>query len=187
MSLAEESDASLVHRLRDGQQQALSVLYDRYAGLVYSLAYKIIQNRQEAEDLTQEIFLTFYNKNSFDPDKGALSTFLILLTRSRAIDKLRREHKKNNFLEQWKKVITEESKEPLPLEKASLQERQEKLTSALAQLPQAQRQVLAMNYYQELSQSQIAKTLNLPLGTVKSRSRQALLQLKKLLSDNQAI
>jgi RNA polymerase sigma-70 factor (ECF subfamily) len=181
MGLSDLSDAELVYRLREGQQQALSVLYERYAGLVYTIAYKILSNRQEAEDLSQDIFVTFWKHNSFDPNRGSLSTFLGLLTRSRAIDKQRSRNTTQNFLIRWQKLTSEEASELLPLEQASLEERQEKLRQALRELPELQCRILEMNYLEGLSQSQIAQALNLTLGTVKSRSRQGLLQLKKLL------
>lgn len=176
-----ESDAQLVYLLREGEKQALAILYKRYAGLVYSVAYKILQDQQEAEDLTQDIFVTFWKKNRFDPNRGALSSFLGLLTRSRAIDKIRSGNSTENFLARWQKIFSEEASESFPLEQASLQERQEKLQQALGELPELQRRILEMNYFENLSQAKIAKALNLPLGTVKSRSRQGILQLKKLL------
>jgi RNA polymerase sigma-70 factor, ECF subfamily len=176
-----QSDAQLVYLLREGEKKALAILYKRYAGLVYSVAYKILQDQQEAEDLTQDIFVTFWKKNSFDPNRGALSSFLGLLTRSRAIDKIRSGNTTENFLARWQKIFSEEASESFPLEQASLQERQEKLQQALDELPELQRLILEMNYFENLSQAKIAKTLNLPLGTVKSRSRQGILQLKKLL------
>lgn len=184
MGLADKSDAELVRCLRAGQQQALSILYERYVGLVYSVAYKILTNRQEAEDLTQDIFVTFWKKDRFDPNRGALSSFLGLLTRSRAIDKLRSRNTTQNFLARWQKIISEGEFEPLPLEQASFEERQAKLQKALSELPELQRRILEMNYFEGLSQAKIAKALALTLGTVKSRSRQGLLQLKKLLLEN---
>lgn len=187
MGLTDATDAELVTRLQSGQQQALAILYDRYVGLVYSVSFKILQNQQEAEDLTQEIFLTFWKQNRFDPNRGALSSFLGLLTRSRAIDKIRKGNTSHKFLEKWQKIISEGSITTLPLEEASQEEQRDKLQQALEQLPEIQRTVLKMNYFEGLSQAKIAQTLNLTLGTVKSRSRQGLTQLKKLLLENQSV
>lgn len=184
MGLADETDAELISRLKSGQQQALSVLYDRYAGLVYSIAYKILNSQQEAEELTQDIFVNFWKQGRFDPNRGKLSSFFGLLARSRAIDKLRSRNSTKKFLDRWQKVITEEASNPLPLEQASLAEQQQKLQQALRELPELQRRILEMNYFEGLSQAKIAKALNLTLGTVKSRSRQGLLQLKQLLLEN---
>jgi RNA polymerase sigma-70 factor, ECF subfamily len=176
------SDPELVHNLRLGQHQALSVLYDRYGGLVYSIAYQILQNTQEAEDLTQDIFLTFWQNNSFNPDRGSVSSFLGLLTRSRAIDKIRKRTTANSFLARWQKTVTEESTTPSPLEQATTNEIQTNIHQAMQALPELQRQILSMNYYQGLSHNQIAESLQLTPGVVKSRLRQALVQLKTQLA-----
>ncbi len=183
MGLKDLSDGELVKRLREGEQKALSILYERYAGLVYSIAYKILGNQQEAEDLTQDIFVNFWKSDRFDTERGTLSTFLGLLTRCRALDKQRSRKTAQNFLIKWQKLTTEETGDLLPLERASQEERQMKLKQALKQLPELQAQILEMNYLEGLSQAQIATALNLTLGTVKSRSRQGLVQLKKILSD----
>ncbi|AFY92250.1 sigma-70 family RNA polymerase sigma factor [Chamaesiphon minutus] len=175
-------DAQLVHNLRLGQHQALTVLYDRYAGLVYSIAHQILQNAQEAEDLTQDIFLTFWQNNSFNPDRGSVSSFLGLLTRSRAIDKIRKRTTANSFLSRWQKTITEESTDPSPLEQATTSEIQTSIHQAMQALPELQRQILNLNYYQGLSHNQIAESLDLTPGVVKSRLRQALVQLKGQLT-----
>ena len=172
------SDAELISSLRSGQKQAVAVLYDRYAGLVYSIAYRILQNAQAAEDLTQDIFITFWEKDYFNPDRGSLSSFLGLLTRSRAIDKVRQRTTASSFLSRWQQTITEVSTTPSPLESATTQETQANIQEALQQLPELQRQILELNYYQDLSHNQIAESLGLTPGVVKSRLRQALLQLK---------
>ena len=180
-TLQDSSDAELVYLLRNGKKQALAILYKRYVGLVYSIAYKVLQNEQLAEDLTQDIFVTFWQKDNFDPNKGKLSSFLGLLTRSRAIDKIRSSNTTKNFLNRWQKIYSEESNVSSPLEQVSLTERQQKLQQALKQLPELQRQILEMNYFQGLSQAKIAQQLNLTLGIVKSRYRQGMSQLKNLL------
>jgi RNA polymerase sigma-70 factor (ECF subfamily) len=181
MGLADSSDADLVRSLRAGQQKALEVIYDRYIGLVYSVAYKVLGNSQEAEDLTQDIFVTFWQQDSFDPSRGSLKSFLGLLTRSRAVDKIRRRNTTNSFLERWQKIITEESSDPLPLEQASMEECQEAVQQAMQQISGEHRQILEMNYYKGLSQAKISQELNLSLGVVKHRSRQGMIELRKLL------
>ena len=129
-TLQDSSDAELVYLLRNGKKQALAILYKRYVGLVYSIAYKFLQNEQLAEDLTQDIFVTFWQKDKFDPNKGKLSSFLGLLTRSRAIDKIRSGNTTKNFLNRWQKIYSEESNVSSPLEQVSLTERQQKLQQA---------------------------------------------------------
>jgi RNA polymerase sigma-70 factor, ECF subfamily len=177
------SDAELVYGLRSSQRQAIAVLYDRYAGLVYSIAYRILQNVQEAEDLTQDIFVKFWEHDCYNPERGSLSSFLGLLTRSRAIDKIRQRTTANSFLARWQQAVTEESTFPSPLESATTAETQAKIQQAMAQIPAQQRQILELSYYQGLSHRQIAQSLNLTPGVVKSRLRQALTQLKTQLAN----
>jgi RNA polymerase sigma-70 factor, ECF subfamily len=176
------SDAELIDSMRSGQQQAIAVLYDRYAGLVYSIAYRILQNSQAAEDLTQDIFITFWTSDCYNSKRGSVSSFLGLLTRSRAIDKIRQRTTTNHLLARWQQTISEASTSPSPLESATIQETRTKIQQAMAKLPPQQRQILELNYYQGLSHNQIAQSLNLTPGIVKSRLRQALIQLKTQLT-----
>lgn len=178
-----QTDAEVFRALKGGESKALGILYDRYASLVYRLALRILANPQEAEDLTQEIFLNLWRSGKYNPDRGSLSSFLTTMTRSRAIDKLRSRGTKLKFLQRWGQMMTAETPSPTPFEVASLSQRSQQVNSALAQLPSSQRQVLEMAYYDGLSQSEIAKKLDTPLGTIKTWSRQGLLNLRKNLKD----
>ncbi|AFZ14367.1 RNA polymerase, sigma-24 subunit, ECF subfamily [Crinalium epipsammum PCC 9333] len=177
------TDAEVFRALKAGQSDAIGILYDRYASLVYRLSLKILANYQEAEDLTQEIFLTLWRSNTYNPARGSLSSYLTTLTRSRAIDKIRSRGTKLKFLQRWGQMMKTETASNTPFEAASLSQRSHQVHSALAQLPANHRQVLEMAYYDGLSQSEIAKKLDIPLGTIKTWSRQGLLNLRKNLQD----
>ncbi|MBV8887304.1 MAG: sigma-70 family RNA polymerase sigma factor, partial [Chroococcidiopsidaceae cyanobacterium CP_BM_RX_35] len=114
--------------------------------------------------------------------RGSLGSFLTTLTRSRAIDKLRSRGTNLKFLQRWNQMIVIETP-PTPFDIASLNQRSQYVRDALAKLPEKQRQVLEMAYYDGLSQSEIAKQLETPLGTVKTWARQGLLNLRKNLQD----
>jgi RNA polymerase sigma-70 factor (ECF subfamily) len=176
------SDAELIEALKNKEQKALSIIYDRYSALVYSVAKKILNNDREAEDLAQDIFLSLWRKPNFDPKRGSLSSYLGLLTRSRSIDKIRARNTADKFIERWEKMVTPESLEPTPLELADSEERREIVRNGLDKLPENQKQILDLLYYQSLTQAEIASRLNIPIGTVKTRSRQGLLKLTQLLS-----
>jgi RNA polymerase sigma-70 factor (ECF subfamily) len=178
------SDIDLFNALRAGQASALGVLYDRYARLVFSLAFKILGNSEEAEDVTQEIFLKLWRQDNYNPSRGSLGSFLTTMTRSRSIDKLRSRGVQHRFIRRWQGVVQSEDRSMNPLENASIQERSQIVRAALMQISDTERQVLEIAYYEGLSQSEIAKRLNLPLGTVKTRSRQGLLKLRKALQDS---
>lgn len=177
------SDADLFLLLQSGQTDTLGTLYDRHAGLVYGIAFKLLGNRAEAEDLVQDIFLILIKKCTYDPQRGTLRTYLAILTRSRALDRLRsrsrkRERLRRQSLDESARVFSES-----PLENVAQLERSQEVKSALEQLSTKEQEVLTMAYYQGLSQSEIAKKLDLALGTVKSRSRRGLLKLRKALDN----
>ncbi len=174
-------DGDVVRALKAGQPDALGILYDRYSSLVYRLALRILTHPQEAEDLTQEVFLTLWRSDAYQPGRGSLSSYLTTLTRSRAIDKLRSRGSTQRFLQRWSQTVSRIAPTPTPLEAAVLLQRSEAVRAALTHLPPQQRQVLELAYYDGLSQSEIATHLNTPLGTVKTWSRQGLLTLRKHL------
>lgn len=180
-SLLDQTDADVFLALRAGQTAALGVLYDRHAGLVNGIALKVLGNPQEAEDLTQDIFLNLAAR-SYDPKRGALRTFLAILTRSRAIDRVRSRGTTQQALERWKPDRTEAVESNPPLDSVFEAEQSQQVRSALAQLSDSEQQILKLSYYDGLSQSQIAKRLQLPLGTVKSITRRSLLKLRQTLT-----
>lgn len=177
------TDTDLLRWLKAGHTQALTILYQRYARLVYTIAVRILDNTQEAEDLTQEIFVTFWQKETYDPKRGSLSSYLGIMARSRALDKKRSKGSYHRFLERYQTDLSgfSTAHQGNQLDQISMIERSATVQKALQDLPQEQRQVLEMAYYQGLSQSDIAQQLMLPLGTVKTRSRQGLLKLRRLL------
>lgn len=173
------TDTQLWQKITQGHTDSLGILYDRHARLVYGIALKVLSNAQEAEDLTQDIFVRL-SRLSYDPQRGSLRTFLAIVTRSRAIDRLRtrqRELKKTKqfFRENAGSMVT------LPPEDGFLPEQSQEIHAALAQLSQDQQQLLRMSYYDGLTQATISERLDLPLGTVKSRVRRGLLKLRQIL------
>jgi RNA polymerase sigma-70 factor, ECF subfamily len=181
--LLNQTDAELFLALKAGDANSLGVLYDRHAGLVYGIALKMLGNTQEAEDLVQDIFLNLA-RCSYDPKRGSFRTFLAVLTRSRTIDQIRSRGAAQRTLERWKPDRSQEVESNLPFEYVSQAEQSQEVRAALAQLSDNQQQVLRMSYYDGLSQSEIAKRLELPLGTVKSIARRGLLKLRQTLTDH---
>jgi RNA polymerase sigma-70 factor, ECF subfamily len=181
-SLLNQSDAELFLAFRQGQTAALGVIYDRHASLVYGLALRILGNSQEAEDLTQDIFLNLTKGTGYDPKRGSLRTFLAILTRSRAIDRVRSRQTARGSLERWRVDKSQVTASNNPLETVFQNEQSQEVRNALAQLSDSQQQVLRMVYYDGLSQAEIAKQLEIPLGTVKARARRGLLKLRETLT-----
>lgn len=181
--LSVQTDAQLYLALKAGQTAALGILYDRHAGLVYGIALKVLENPQEAEDLTQDIFLNFVKIGSYEPSRGSLRTYLAILTRSRAVDRVRSRSNTRELLKKWGHSREEETATDSLLEKVSRSEQSQEVKAALAQLSDEQQQILRMAYYDGLSQSEIANQLEIPLGTVKARARRGLLKLRQALTD----
>lgn len=182
MNLSNQTDTEVYTALQSGLQQANGVIYDRYGDAVYRLALRMLGNQTEAEDLTQEVFLAFWKSASYDPNRGSMVVFLMTITRSRAINRLNQKRSQQQLTERFKQN-TPEHYVNNTMEKATFNEIQQRVAEALKELPDSQRQILEMAYYDGLSQSQITQQLNIPLGTVKTRSRQGLLKLRKLLND----
>lgn len=185
LATAEASDAALVASLAD-DPSALAVLYDRHAALVYGLALKVLASTTDAEDLTQEVFVTLRQASTFDPARGTLTAYLITLTRSRAIDRLRARGRSRRLLEQWHVEPTHAPAAPSPLDALATRERTEHVRAALTTLPDSQRVVLELAYFRGLSQTEIATELDTPLGTVKTWARKGLLSLRALLGERMA-
>ncbi len=172
------TDAQLVQRVREQDVAALGVLYDRYAGLVYTTALRSLGDVGSAEDLTQDVFLTL-QRTGYNPKRGSLGSYLSLLTRSRAIDRLRSQSTRHKYVSQ----LAQQPQRPAvnPMDHVSQQERHALVRAALAQLSPDQRQVLELSYYEGQSQAEISAHLGVPLGTVKSWARRGLLKLRSHL------
>ena len=176
------SDAELVEALAHDRNAALGSLYDRHARLVYGLALAILTSRDEADDLTQEVFLALCTRSDYDPARGTLSAYLITMTRSRALDRLRARGSGQRFLGRWERSQVLSS--PFtPHEELALRQESGRVRGALAELSPPQRQVLALAYYKDLTQPEISAELDLPLGTVKTHARRGLQAMRRLLED----
>lgn len=179
----QSTDLELFLAIQAQQVKALDVLYDRYSKLVYSTAIAILNNVEEAEDVTQESFLRLWQRSEiYQPQRGPLSGFLITLTRSRSLDRLRAKSARQTKIQRIQTFTEDVSTYNPPLEFVTLEERSRLVREALNQLSPDERQLLETAYYQGLSQSEIATRDGIPLGTVKSRARQALKKLRTLLN-----
>lgn len=180
MALSTQTDTEVFLAMRSGDLSALDILYQRYGKVVYCLALRIIGQAQEAEDLTQEVFLALWHGCHYDPKRGSMLVFLTTMSRAKALDCHRR--RRTQLLQRWSRSMNSEDKRPL-MDEASLAEISHRVREALLELPPRQRQVLLMAYYDGRSQSEIAQDLNIPLGTVKTNKRLALFKLRQILKD----
>jgi RNA polymerase sigma-70 factor (ECF subfamily) len=177
------SDLELFRALSEKDSSALTELYNAYGKIMYGLAWQILGNHQEAEDLIQEIFLSLWRNNSYNPERGTFKTFLMLLVRSRAIDKLRSRKTDQKVLDKSGQKLIKENGVNIPFENTVSDEIAQRVKIALAQLPEKQRQALEMSYFQGLNQQEISQQLNVSLGTVKSWFRLGFTKLRQSLQD----
>jgi RNA polymerase sigma-70 factor (ECF subfamily) len=174
-------DARTVARLAAGDMDAAAELYDRHAAQMFGLARRILRNESDAEEVVQDVFAQAWRTaRSFQPSRGNVAGWLLMMTRTRAIDRLRaRQSRPDTVADPY----TDSFQAPglLPSDQVLTDERAGRLRQALHTLPEAQRQALELAYYDGLTQTEIADKLTEPLGTVKTRIRTALMTLRERL------
>lgn len=181
---ASNVDPALLNRVVKGDVQAFGQLYDQSSTLLYTLALKILGNRDDAADVLQEVYLEVWRKVArYDVGRGTPIAWLITLTRSRAIDRLRARHIREQRVAATPldEAPPIPDRGPTPYEAQADQELRVTVAEALTALPQPQQQALELAYYEGLTHAEIAEKLHLPLGTVKTRIKLALSKLRDAL------
>ena len=176
----EVSDVELLHAVARGDEAALARLYDGYRVILFGLLVRILSSREEAEDILQDVFIQVWRRaKDFDENRGKPFTWLVTLTRSRAIDRLRLLSARQRLANASTQNQPEEASDALNDTIRSGQ--REIVQRALAELPEDQKQTLVLAYYEGLTQSEIASKLGAPLGTIKTRMRSGMIKLRSLL------
>ena len=196
-------DAALVRMVAAGSEAALGDLYDRYVDAVFAAANRLTSDRQLAEEVVQETFLALWNRAElFDPSVGSLAAWLHTIARNRTVDRLRAAGRRPNLIP-LSSAAGDDEQDQVALDRLvgagtviggaavgrgpegelAVTELRDILRDALAELPEAERTAIVLAYREELTQSEIAQKLGWPLGTVKTRTRRALLRLREALAD----
>ena len=198
---APSDDVALVRELVRGSETALSTLYDRYGEAIFASAYRLTADRGIAEEVVQETFLTLWNRAElFDPTAGSLPAWLHAIGRNRAVDRLRAAGRRPRLVAMSSAAMPDESETqgleramangtvvagaaqpPGPEEAADAAGLRQAIREAMTAMPDQERTVILLAYQEELSQTEIANRLDWPLGTVKTRTRRALLRLREAL------
>ena len=200
---APTDEAALVREVAAGSQDALGALYDRHVDAVFAASIRLTSDRQVAEEVVQETFLALWNRAElFNPMTGSLAAWLHTIARNRTVDRLRAAGRRPNLVPLSSAGGLDES-DTVALERAVIAgqvlggadlgpgpegelaaaELRGVIRDALADLPEHERTALVLAYSAELTQSEIAERLGWPLGTVKTRTRRALLRLREVLAD----
>ena len=168
------ADTALVSGMRQGDENALAQLYDRYSPLVYSVALRVLGDTGAAEDLLQEVFMQLWrNPGLFDSSRGSLGSWLAVISRNRAIDMLRKRRPETDVSDVIVAVERDLAGE------ADRNRIMERVRGLLGGMPSNQRAALEMAYFEGLSHSEISAKTGEPLGTIKTRIRTGLLALRK--------
>lgn len=202
MLLSELDDAALATRIAGGDEGAFVVAYDRHAGFVFSSVVRFLGDREMAGEIVQDAFVTLWRRaRQFDAGSGSLLTWLLAIARHRAIDRLRAEgrrpvrdavsldvpatggsgHRSAERDDVPPELVAGGASDPPTV--ASRRWVQAVVRTGIAELPEHEREVIVLGYALDLSQSQIAERLDWPIGTVKSRTRRALAQLRMRLGN----
>lgn len=176
-----DADNRLVSRLAAGDMDAASELYDRHAGRMLALARRILRNDGDAEEVVQDVFSQAWRTaRAFEATRGSVVAWLLVMTRTRAIDRLRaRQARPDTRAEAYSEALPGPG--ATPHEQLLSDEQAARVRDGLAGLPVPQRTALELAYYEGLTQSEIADRLKEPLGTVKTRIRTALMTLRERL------
>ena len=170
------SDGELIQRAGTGDGAALEMLYERYARSVYGLALRRLGDRGRAEDAVQETFVSIWRAaKTYSPERGPGAPWLYAVARNAIVDRSRAR------TEPAVEVPDEPSAESGPDDRAEQAWTQWRVHRALEELPESEREVIALAYWRGLSQSEVAETLGIPLGTVKTRTRSGLQRLAGML------
>jgi RNA polymerase sigma-70 factor (ECF subfamily) len=181
----EQNDRELLARIAQRDTAAFAQLYDQFSRILFSIAHQILRDPAQAEDVLQEVFLQVWNRASdFDPELGKPLTWVVTLTRNRAIDRLRAAKRTDRLLEAATEEAQARSDDAPDSATALMQlEAATRIRNALAQLPKQQRQAIELAFFRGLTQTEIASALKEPLGTIKARIRRGMLQLRQFLTN----
>ncbi len=183
---AEPTDEQLILKIADGDQMALRTLYSRHAGLVRTIAYRVMNNDHDVDDIVQDLFIEVWNQaDRFREAKGTGIAWISTLARRRSIDRLRRKQAYLRATDRFRETAEKDVDIFAPQsadENAILSDRASALQEVMAKLPPAQNQALQLSFFKGLSQRQIAAQTGIPLGTIKTRLELAVRKIREAVT-----
>ena len=185
--VAARGDSDLVRRMSGGDESAVGRLYDRYGPVLYGIAFRIVGQRADAEEIVAEVFAQAWREAArFESARGSVAAWLTMIARSRALDLVRARGRRERVTETAARERPDEAPamgtwRGNPQETVEETERRRHVEAALQELSPPQREVIELAFYEGLSQSEIAERLREPLGTVKTRVRLGMQKLRDAL------
>ena len=179
-----EAEVALLQQIGQGDRQSFETLYDRFSRVLFSTAYRVLNNQQAAEDVLQDVFVQIWEKAPlFDPTRGKPMTWAITLTRNKAIDRLRSTVRRGRLQDeiQRESQTSEQFDDRSSFDALASEDTGKIVREAIQKLSKDQRQAIELAYFSSLTQTEIAGRLNEPLGTIKARIRRGMMRLRDLL------
>ena len=180
-SLTKEEEIDLMNRIATGDRQAFDDLSRRYGGLIYTTVHKVLNHFEDTRDVCQEVLLSIWKKaHSYDGQKGKLLTWIATMSRNRAIDRVRMLQRRCALRDKLEERNETEPKDPGDPARQTVYRSETRgiLQDAVMKLSDDQREVIELAYFSGLTQSQIAKKIERPIGTVKARIRRGVKNLR---------
>ena len=181
VALSVPDDATLLHRMAEGDEQALGAFYDRWQPLVHAVVLRIVRQRDDVEDVVEAAFWQAWRQaGRYERSRGSVQTWLLTIARSRALDKVRalKRLREEPIEGENGELVVHLAADGDPSMNADAAERRTIVIAALADLPAEQREALELGYFAGLSQTEIAERTGQPLGTIKTRMRLAMQKLR---------
>jgi RNA polymerase sigma-70 factor (ECF subfamily) len=177
-------EIELLRRTGEGDRRSFEQLYERFSGVLFSTAYRVLNNQQAAEDVLQDVFIQIWEKAPlYDSNRGKPLTWAVTLTRNKAIDRLRSVQRRSRLQDDVEKesAIGEQFDGRSSLDAVEGIEQAQLIRDALTKLSKDQREAIELAFFSGLTQTEIAEKLGEPLGTIKARIRRGMMKLRELV------
>ncbi len=180
------AETELLLAVAKHDRDAFDALHKRYHGVLFSTAYKVLNDETDAEDVVQDVMVQIWDKaGMYDPKRGRPLTWAVTLTRNKAIDRLRSSQRRFRLKDEYEREskLVRKQTDVDSVEKVNVRERGRIVRSAVMELSTEQRQAIEMAFFGGLTQNEIAEELEQPLGTIKARIRRGMMKLKKIVQN----
>ena len=179
-----EAEIALLRRVAQGDRRGFEELYDRFSRVLFSTAYRVLNNQEATEDVLQDVFVQIWEKAPlYDPSRGKPMTWAITLTRNKAIDRLRSTVRRNRLGDDLEREAQSQDQfdDRSSFDALASEDRGKLVREAIQKLSEDKRESIELAFFSSLTQTEIAERLGEPLGTIKARIRRGMMKLKDLL------
>ena len=180
-----EAEIELLRRIGQGDRRSFEELYARFSGVLFSTAYRVLNNQQAAEDVLQDVFIQIWEKAPlYDPARGKPMTWAVTLTRNKSIDRLRSTQRRNRLQDDVEREAQtfEQFDDRSSFDAVAQGETGALVREAIQKLSKDQREAIELAFFSSMTQTEIAGRLKVPLGTVKARIRRGMMRMRDVIS-----